>query len=385
MPGSLQGFVMAVTRIGLRRAWFEVHKWIGLVLAILLVPLSLSGAALVWHDALDRALNPQRYTLTNSIAGQAPQAYIAATAGVLAPGERITTLMARPAEPVVVSATQTLKRAAGAGRLSRTLIWLDPGSARVLDKADGQAGFVGFVHQLHGSMMLPGFGRLAVGWLGIAMLLSSLTGLWLWWPTVGRWTRGLRWARHGNFDTNLHHLFGFWIALPLFVLSLTGIWIAFPAVFGVPGGHKLAAQGSEARMRARPLEAPVQTLDGVLAAARDQAPGTVTAIVWPTDQKPRWSVTLKPWSGEPVTVAVDDASGDAAIDTGAGEGQGNLARTMRRIHDGTGMGLAWQVIIFLAGLLPAVLAISGVIMWWRARGWRGALEERRKAYDVMAG
>ena len=40
---------MSVSKIGLRNAWFQVHKWIGLILAILIIPLSLSGAALVWH------------------------------------------------------------------------------------------------------------------------------------------------------------------------------------------------------------------------------------------------------------------------------------------------------------------------------------------------
>jgi uncharacterized iron-regulated membrane protein len=374
---------MAVTKIGLRGAWFQVHKWIGLILAILIIPLCLSGAALVWHDALDKALNPQRYALTSKSLGQRPQAYVAAAAAVLAPNERLAALVAKPGEPVVISAVQPLRQPAG-GRPARTTVWVDPGSARVLDKADANAGFVRFVHQLHGSLLLPGVGRTIVGWLGVAMLLSSLTGLWLWWPTAGSWTRGLRWRRHRNFDTNLHHQFGFWIALPLFVLSLTGAWIAFPAFFGTLSGQKSAVRGGEARFRARPLVAPAQTLDTVLAAARAQASGAVTSITWPTDQKPQWSVTLKPASGKPATVAVDDAGGEARIDAGVGEVQGGLARTMRKIHDGTDMGLVWQVMIFLGGLLPAVLAITGVIMWWRARGWRGELEDRRRAAAAPA-
>jgi len=52
---------------------------------------------------------------------------------------------------------------------------------------------------------------------------------------------------------------------------------------------------------------------------------------------------------------------------------------MRRIHDGTRMGFLWQVVIFLGGLLPAVLAVTGVIMWWRARGWKSELKVRRRA------
>jgi uncharacterized iron-regulated membrane protein len=43
------------------------------------------------------------------------------------------------------------------------------------------------------------------------------------------------------------------------------------------------------------------------------------------------------------------------------------------------MGLLWQVIIFLGGLLPAILGITGVIMWWRARGWKSELTAKQRA------
>src|SRR3546814_11914898 len=75
------------------------------------------------------------------------------------------------------------------------------------------------------------------------MLISCVSGIWLWWPTVGSWLRGLRWRRHRNFDTNLHHLFGFWIAVPLFILSLTGAWISFPKFFAPLGGAKMEQRG----------------------------------------------------------------------------------------------------------------------------------------------
>jgi uncharacterized iron-regulated membrane protein len=311
-----------------------------------------------------------------------PRAYVAAAAAVLAPGERISNLRFAAGEPVTVAAARP-PRPGARGRPSRSVIWLDPGTARVLDKADGNAGLMRMVHQLHGSLLVPGVGRTIVGWLGVAMLLSSLTGLWLWWPTAGGWTRGLRWRRHRTFDTNLHHQFGFWIALPLFVLSLTGAWISFPAFFASLSGEKSQARGGEARFRARPLDHPAQAPDAVLTAAHRRAAGELTSLAWPTDLQPQWSVTLKPEHGKPVSVQVDDATGEAMVDTKA-RGAGGLARTMRALHDGTGMGLVWQAIIFLGGLLPAVLAVTGVVMWWRARGWRGELEERRERGAVPA-
>ena len=52
-----------MTKIGMRNAWFQVHKWIGLILAILIIPLCVTGAALVWDEALDHVVNPQRYAV----------------------------------------------------------------------------------------------------------------------------------------------------------------------------------------------------------------------------------------------------------------------------------------------------------------------------------
>src|SRR3546814_2361462 len=46
-------------KLRLRALWFQVHKWIGLLLAVLIVPISLTGSALVWHDWLE-TLNPAR-------------------------------------------------------------------------------------------------------------------------------------------------------------------------------------------------------------------------------------------------------------------------------------------------------------------------------------
>ena len=71
------------------------------------------------------------------------------------------------------------------GRPARVSVWLDPSDARLLDRANSDAGAVRFLHVLHGNLQIPGVGRQIVGWIGVAMLLSSLTGLWLWWPLSG--------------------------------------------------------------------------------------------------------------------------------------------------------------------------------------------------------
>ena len=75
-------------------------------------------------------------------------------------------------------------------------------------------------------------GRQIVGWVGVFMFVSCLTGIWLWWPITGSVRRGFRWKRQNSTNANLHHQMGFWILLPLAMLSFTGFWISFPSVFG---------------------------------------------------------------------------------------------------------------------------------------------------------
>ena len=359
-----------MSKIALRNAWFQVHKWIGLILAVLIIPLSLTGAALVWDEVLDHGLNPQRYATSGS-ATVAPQLYLDAAKAALKPGETVSGFTHDAGGPVIVVANQAVS-GVRAGPPARTFVWLDPPTARVLDVGRG-GGLVRVLHGLHGSLLIPGVGRAIVGWIGVAMAFSCFTGLWLWWPTVGRWAGGLRWRRHRNTDTNLHHLLGFWVALPLFVLSVTGMWISFPQVFG--GGPGGGMGGSPPRGGARPvpLAETRLTLDAVVARAMATQAGDVTQINWPTDRSPEWKVAF---ADTEAGVTVDDVTGAAKA---AKPERETLARTMRRIHDGTRMGLLWQILIFLGGILPAVLAVTGIIMWWRARGWKADLKARRVA------
>ncbi|TPG13159.1 PepSY-associated TM helix domain-containing protein [Sphingomonas oligophenolica] len=360
-----------MTTIALRRAWFQVHKWIGLALAILIIPLSLSGAALVWDEGLDRAINPDRYAVSGT-AIVAPDTYVAAARAVLAPGDRIATLTLPGDEgpvSVVASRAATTDRP---GPPARMTVYLDPPSARVLAVASGNGGLVRFLHRLHGSLQIPGVGRSVVGSIGVFMMVSSLTGLWLWWPTKGSLKRAFRWGRHRHLDTNIHQTFGFWIALPLFVLSLTGAWISFPGFSGALTGE--APRGERPRTRPVPLATPAQSIAAVIARARGEARGNLRSIAWPTTTSPDWTVTFA-GARQPIKVADDSGVASAAPE----RDRAKVGRLMRRIHDGTGMGAAWQTVIVVGGILPAVLAMTGVIMWWRNRGWRAMVKARLAA------
>jgi hypothetical protein len=151
--------------------------------------------------------------------------------------------------------------------------------------------------------------------------------------------------------------------LPLAILSLTGVIIAWPQMIG-------RTTNSMTRMVQTPLAATRLTIDQAIAAAGTEGRIMVT---WPTDKEPAWTIA----AGRGRLIKVDDATGAA---TPAQDRQRDRARPFyRRLHDGTGMGILWQAIIFLGGLAPAILGVTGIIMWLRTRGWRADVAKRRRA------
>jgi uncharacterized iron-regulated membrane protein len=368
----------------LRRLWLDVHLWIGAGLLIALIPLSVTGSILVWHDALDRALYADRYATTGPSASRPVDDY--AQAAQAAFGDRATLTQIRlpqeAGDPVV--AVGRMHGEPGPGGRPRTLnAWIDPPTAKVLDTAEAAKGFTMVMHRLHGSLLIPEVGRKVVGWVGWAMFVSCATGLWLWWPRHGGFLKGLRWRRGASTLFNLHHTIGFWICLPLAVLSLTGVYISFPqtsrALFGLP---QPPPRNAGPGRFAPPLPQTKLALAQAVAAAQAEAPGAaITEVNVPTRGKePAWRVGLKaPGAERAKTVQVVDATGEVKVGRGGpggpgGGGEDKISPLMRRIHDGADMGIVWQSVIFLGGLAPAILGITGVVMWLRRRARRRAIQ-----------
>ena len=186
----------------------------------------------------------------------------------------------------------------------------------MIDQASGNSGLVRVMHVLHGSLMVPGWGRPIVGWVGVFMFVSCLTGIWLWWPLSGAFASGFRWRRRNTLNANLHHLAGFWILIPLAMLSFTGAWITFPKVFGRsrprPAAESRRPRAGDARAgrceRPRPASTPRSPPPG------RYATGDLVSIGWPTDQKAGMEDRLRARRAAPaeVIVADGDRQGDAA-------------------------------------------------------------------------
>lgn len=372
----------------LRRFWLDVHLWIGVAAFIPFVILGITGSVLVFHHELEHWVAPHRYEL--SAGAPLPLAAQIERARTALPDGFVVSAVRPPEDsgsPVLVQARATARPADGQRPDTRT-IYLDPASGRVLDVANPRAEAFGIMHVLHGSLMIPENGRKVVGWLGWFMLISSLTGIWLWWPRGRSFWRGFRWSRSPRTTTNLHHLAGFWIAIPLAIISFTGVYISFPqmsravlgALTGAPSAAARPPGGGGPGGGPPPIENPNLTADAAAAAALAAAPdGHLIAVNLPTPGRdgaaPAWRVQLKlPNAEANSNISVNDLTGEAEARGGAAPAADqNAARLMRRLHDGTDFGMVWRVIVALTGLAPAVLGVTGIVMWLRRRAARRAI------------
>lgn len=382
-------------RARLRQLWWSIHRWIGIGLLVLLVPIAVSGALLVYHDEFDALLHPKRWAVSGPDLALTPAQYMA-RAVAAAPNQTVTGIRfpREPGYPVIVLARAEVDPASG--RRPRLIsIYLDPPTGAVLDQVDFRASLFGFLHIFHENLTIPQYyGRQIVGWVGVGLLVLSLSGIWLWWPRRGPLVAALRWRRASHTLSNLHHAFGFWISIPLAIVSLTGIYLSFPqAARSLMSSIAPMQPPPQRTFAARILDRPNLTADDALRLAQAVEPRARPASLFlPTVQgrskgegrdggkrgaaSPTWRVQLR--DGELlVTVTVDDQGGAARRlpDPLAGN---RAAQWIRWIHDGSRGGPLWQFIVFLTGVFPAVFAVTGLLMWWRGR------RARRRVADALA-
>ncbi len=228
------------------------------------------------------------------------------------------------------------------------------------------------------NLTIPDYdGRSIVGWMGVAMLTSVLSGLYMWWPRQGGFRRGLQWSRGAGILSDLHHTAGIWIAVPLGVVSATGIFLGFPQQGRALLSSIFVTTSVERGAFAAPLLHPTaRTIDQARDAAIALIPGsTAVTIALPTKRQAAWRIELLSPNGVTNNAIVDDVGGEARLaDPPAASDR--VALWLRWIHEGSHASPLWRVVVFLCGLSPPVLGISGIVIWLRRRRPRKSPEPR---------
>lgn len=222
-----QHWIRQPQRIWLRRAFFQIHLWSGIAVGLYIFTISVTGSVLVYWNELYRAATPKPI-ISHYSAPRLTDDQLMADAVRLYPGYRVVKLSRarNPDQAVDV----TLRRG---DQMSKRLF--DPRSGSDLGNSV-PIGFrlVGMLVDLHDNLFAGPTGRKVNGLGAVAVLLLALTGMAIWWPGVKTWRRSLTLQRGVGWKRltwHLHSMIGFWSLAFMLVFGLSGVYLSFPDVF----------------------------------------------------------------------------------------------------------------------------------------------------------
>ncbi|MCD2172274.1 PepSY domain-containing protein [Rhizobium sp. C4] len=311
-----------------------VHRWPGLVAAILVICMSLSGAALSVFPALESLSTPAQTDSTLDV-------------GTVA--ARI-----QAAQPAVSEI-----RVSPAGRV--TAFWFDTNNqsqASVIDPATGKAvanaetpAAERWLKNLHRSLFLGENGRIVTAVGALLMLVLSVSGLFLVARRTGGWKRFFSPLR-GASSARVHVELARVSVAGLLLSSLTALWMT-ASTFGI---LPESADGP-----AMPAVTSGRTGYGL-----DQMPtlsklpiDALRDLTFPAQGDVNDVYTLKTTQG---TGYIDQGNGkllawsDASIWDSIGD-------TVMMLHTGRGAALLGLILGLMSLAVPA-LAVTGAIQWW---------------------
>jgi uncharacterized iron-regulated membrane protein len=357
----------------------RVHLLLAMVLGLILAVVCLSGTGAAFRPEIERwAAGVDVGAAAVPLAGPAlAPAAIASGAGT-ATGAAVVALAIPASGPLA----WTVRGPASAA----WVVFTDPGNGAVMGQTRDSriAAAVAWLAGFHHHLWLGAVGDAVVGTTGLALLLFSATGLALWWRARGRWRTDLRLGSHRSW----HHVAGL-VAMPVLVLvAITGAAFAFgwmrsllhTGLGGTSADASFAMLPPDQRPVSGPRTGSGTTLAQAIAAASSAVPdGRVHLVSWPRGADPKgvWRVALEvpgSTSTKGGAIALIDRWSGAVLavqDPRTMSLGGWVINQHWSLHLGQYAGLTSRVVHALAGLLPAVLLVTGVALWWRrTRGRR---------------
>lgn len=364
-------------RPGPRRALLWIHRWLGLAFGLVLVLVGLSGSVIVFYREIDAALNPALYTPASSeraiTFAQALDSAIAVD-----PTPIRSVIAPDPLWPVWVVMHLHPTEKGDYPNIWTTMI--DPSNGQVLGRRNYTKAFAFTIYRLHFTLLLYNWwGKELVGAIGFMLLVSSLSGLYLWWPKWGRFWRSVT-LRRGvsplRFMIDLHNLAGLWTLLVLIVVAVTGVGIVFPDVVRPAVGlFSPATPYPSPTVKAQPPGAPLLSADDIVAHAHAAKPGyAIAQLNPPSEARNTWRALLRPPHADPAlrtrgAIWLDPWTGAVVHDrTGEAVSLGNRYMTEQLwLHNGATFGLVGRLLVFVSGLVPLILFVTGFVIWRNKR------------------
>ncbi|HEV7343534.1 MAG TPA: PepSY-associated TM helix domain-containing protein [Sphingopyxis sp.] len=359
------------------------HRWFGLLAAVWLLILAITGSVIVWSDEIDGWLNPDLRHVA-ATGDRLPVQVLVDRLEAANPGYHVDYLM-RPREATdSVLAFVAPNGPAPADYVFRQT-YLDPYSGQILgQRIFGEAGLdrrrvMQFLYQLHMDLSLGPWGYWFFGLVALLWMIDHFVSIMLSFPKAKNWQRSFtaRWRAGGfRLTFDLHRAGGLWLLPVTFTLALTGWALTWNGEFRTVVGQFSPISAfpiEDVPPKPQPIFRPALDVDRAIAIAESRpGAGAVNAISWHPDKHIWWLRSFDPRDlddlGRRWTV-VDYTTGQVLAERHQAEGSsGDLFNAwMFPLHSGEAFGLAGRIIISLSGVVLSIIIVTGLMIWARKR------------------
>ena len=352
----------------MKRRIYQLHSWLGLLAGLALLVIGLTGSILVFKQEIDSVLAPELVLQADpSMPRLDHDAFLATLQGHL-PDHKIVGWGKGPA-PGAADAVYAVKVGETEGRM----IYADPATGLPRDTTLEEHETVSdWLLKLHYTFFADHVGEFIVGILGVVFCLLGVTGVIIYrnfWKTLFQ----LRWRKSARiFFSDVHKMVGISSTAFNFLLGVTGAWWNLSHLIG-----HLGEEMPEPVVKTVERQwADEVSIEKLVADARRSIPGyqanwislplapdgDVMMFGGTEDQ----GVLRSPYGS---IIVFNAATGELESATRAGEAGlwAQVLDAFRPLHFGNFGGLPVKILWSLGGLAPAILALSGTLMWWKRK------------------
>ncbi len=382
-----------------RKLWLKVHLYLGMSVGMMLVLIGLTGSILVFHHEIDEWLNPSLLRV-DPPAGQ-PSAYrpvdeiVDAAIRAMPEGSRLT-YGEYPRNDAV--AYQWHFSVPGVldpqTRIDFSLhhVFVDPYTANVtgsrLVRPAGLGGafprtFIGFVFALHYALLLPrggdpAFGDTVVSISAMMLIVSLVTGVYLWWPRGKEWANALTIKGHAHIRRltfDLHRVTGVCFGVVLLAMFISGVYLNLRGPFNtLIGFFSPVIDRYAVQSQIVPNGHPISLGEAMRIVQERYPQGRMDWLYFPRTPAGTYMICHRDIEGISLVltrrcVVVDQYNGAIRhVQTPeSGTGGEYFIQWQWPVHSGQVFGMPGRLIVVASGLICPLLFGTGGYLWWRKR------------------
>ncbi|QIY82956.1 PepSY domain-containing protein [Chryseobacterium sp. NEB161] len=355
-------------------AW--VHLWPSIVSGIILVFVCLTGTIIVYCDEImDFSAGEARYVQVPANPQRISAVQLAASLKKSNPDFSVSeyVFFKDPHRSIRVRAFIPKDR-------KLVQVYVNPYTGKVI-KVDRSIYFFFVTAHLHSSLLAGKAGGWVVAVSTIIFVISTITGLILWWPK--KWTRAtkeasftIRWkARFKRLNYDLHNVFGFYSLIICFILGLTGLIIFFhpmmEATVKLTGGDPAPMETLFPQYDSTQTD---QDLVAIGFAALDKKFGDKKMIsIWLESRNPSGAFVYRSGiaglksNADTQWYIVNRYTGDEITVPKASLQHEKTENAVWQLHMGQWLGQLGKLTTFLSGIIATTLPVTGFLIWWGRR------------------